>query len=498
MNIFTPRAQVVLQLTVPTFAANIWTSDAWDGKKYNVIAGSIFANQASDTDLFKIQQSQDGTNWDQETVFTVSASTTLDFSINLVGRYVRFYFKHAGVAPTVFRLGAWGKVADTNVDVASVIPGTAATNLGKAEDAAHATGDTGVMALGVRKDSPVALAADGDYTPQQMDALGNVRVVQSGVPMFGEPTLLSRNNGDAVWSRPGISPYFQKSVSGWLANLYGGVQSGWDDFAAIYIPVNELKMTDLSSALWTYFMTEAEAFGVNMVIWAHDPADNDKRAEITQLGSVAGLEKAQGWNAHKLVAATDQFFFYGEGISGNDVCTDAGPPNYYGLDDFQADALFSTWTIYRISFEYGWHTGDNEFKDAWVADIKINGQVIPLKPDSGGSGRIGRRHFEQVGAGALAGVLAPKTPFRLLSIDVHASAVLDTGEDLTLTKDAGKGTSFDTVLFSEDLFVGSRTSYFGIFGEGFDFADNDEIDLAQANGSGNIIGVTLNYQTVFA
>jgi hypothetical protein len=37
-----------------------------------------------------------------------------------------------------------------NVDVTSIVPGTGATNLGKAEDAAHSSGDTGVMPLAVR------------------------------------------------------------------------------------------------------------------------------------------------------------------------------------------------------------------------------------------------------------------------------------------------------------------------------------------------------------
>lgn len=53
-----------------------------------------------------------------------------------------------------------------DVDILSVIPGTAATNLGKAEDAVHGTGDTGVMMLGVRADTLVAKAGtDGDYEP---------------------------------------------------------------------------------------------------------------------------------------------------------------------------------------------------------------------------------------------------------------------------------------------------------------------------------------------
>jgi hypothetical protein len=64
-----------------------------------------------------------------------------------------------------------------DVDVTRIIPGTSATHLGKAEDAAHASGDTGVMALGVRSASPSdrsAGATDGDYEPFAVNAAGAV------------------------------------------------------------------------------------------------------------------------------------------------------------------------------------------------------------------------------------------------------------------------------------------------------------------------------------
>jgi len=63
-----------------------------------------------------------------------------------------------------------------DVDVTRIIPGTSATHLGKAEDAAHASGDTGVMALGVRSASPSdrsAGATDGDYEPLAVNAAGD-------------------------------------------------------------------------------------------------------------------------------------------------------------------------------------------------------------------------------------------------------------------------------------------------------------------------------------
>jgi hypothetical protein len=60
-----------------------------------------------------------------------------------------------------------------DVDVTSVVPGVAATSLGKAEDAAHSSGDVGVMALAVRSDSRAALAGTtADYIPLTTDAVG--------------------------------------------------------------------------------------------------------------------------------------------------------------------------------------------------------------------------------------------------------------------------------------------------------------------------------------
>ena len=55
------------------------------------------------------------------------------------------------------------------------------TDLGKAEDAAHVSGDTGVMALGVRADTAAPTAANGDYVPPLMDALGRTWVHPQGV-----------------------------------------------------------------------------------------------------------------------------------------------------------------------------------------------------------------------------------------------------------------------------------------------------------------------------
>jgi hypothetical protein len=61
-----------------------------------------------------------------------------------------------------------------DVDVTRVIPGTTATALGKAEDAAHTDGDTGVLLLGVR--NYTGAGTDGDYSAVCVTPTGHLCV----------------------------------------------------------------------------------------------------------------------------------------------------------------------------------------------------------------------------------------------------------------------------------------------------------------------------------
>lgn len=84
--------------------------------------------------------------------------------------------------------------------VPAVTPGTGSTNLGKADDVAHTTGDVGVMALAVRNDSGAVLAGTtGDYVPIATDAGGNVRAVSltngDGVVVGGSSLVVKNKSG---------------------------------------------------------------------------------------------------------------------------------------------------------------------------------------------------------------------------------------------------------------------------------------------------------------
>lgn len=90
-----------------------------------------------------------------------------------------------------------------DVNVVSTVPGTAAGSLGKAEDAQHASGDTGVMALAVRKDTAAALAAsDADYHPLLVDASGRLHVA----PLVASTAAIGKlaANADVVIGDVGV------------------------------------------------------------------------------------------------------------------------------------------------------------------------------------------------------------------------------------------------------------------------------------------------------
>lgn len=112
----------------------------------------------------------DGTTWDR-----VRGDSTDGLLVNLGGN--NDVSLNAGTN-AIGKLAANSGVDIGDVDVTSVVPGTGATNLGKAEDGGHTSGDVGVMSLGVRNDTPNAALSgtDLDYSPIAVYRTGAIRV----------------------------------------------------------------------------------------------------------------------------------------------------------------------------------------------------------------------------------------------------------------------------------------------------------------------------------
>ena len=116
----------------------------------------------------------------------------------------------------------------------------------------------------------------------------------------------------------------------------------------------------------------------------------------------------------------------------------------------------------------------------------------------GYTGRSDKRYrfARSTGAAAIAEAVSPGTTFRLLAVLLHLSAAPTTSENFTVTVDAGDGAAYDTVLHKEDLSVGSVTDLIIPFGKGYEFAPNDEIDIAYTNTDVRTYGLRIVYELI--
>lgn len=129
-------------------------------------------------------------------------------------------------------------VNSDSTGVEAVTPGVAANHLGKAEDAAHTSGDTGVFVLAVRNDAAATVfsGTNGDYTPVAVTANGTVLnaegVVEDSVHASGDRgTFAMGTRQDTPTATAGTSGDYQGAAysaqgSEWVT-LTPSTTGGW-------------------------------------------------------------------------------------------------------------------------------------------------------------------------------------------------------------------------------------------------------------------------------
>ena len=220
-----------------------------------------------------------------------------------------------------------------------------------------------------------------------------IDATNAGAWIFGTPTLRQSNAGQASWSRY----QYQKGGTGWNAKLEGGTQSG-DDWASMFVPINEMPLSNLDTILWSYHKSDSVNAGVALEIWAHDPTDFSKRVEIGQTMDAVGV--TAGWHSEELDTSLSEFKWWGENVGSPDTCTTTN--TNYTWAQYQGDSVFSTWTIYRIEFVIGW-IGAGTLLPAHLAEVVINDTAITLGPKNGKSS-VDVLHARSIAGGA-AGAL---------------------------------------------------------------------------------------------
>ncbi len=316
--------------------------------------------------------------------------------------------------------------------------------------------------------------------------------------LFGHPVVRANLNSVAYWSRPTTAPLNAKG-GGWMPCLHGRVQTN-DDWAALYVPVNEYPIGLFTEAQWSYYMTTTQTMGANIVFWVHDPDDFNKRAEITQLGGHADLGKTAGYNAFEFTTSTGGMFWYGEDWSGSSVASLTGSNltagTQYTWAQFQTDNLFKDWLIYRISIEMGWEASGT-FDQVWIAEVKLNEVPIPLIPREGDLVPVHTYYTGSADITTGGSTCAPKTPFQLLNVSLHMSANPGATSLYTIQvlRDNDKHASdYDAVLHYSDLRVPTTTTTRNvIFGEGYEFDEDDVIDVL-LNGNGETYGLVYTWK----
>ncbi|KKL20537.1 hypothetical protein LCGC14_2454470 [marine sediment metagenome] len=297
------------------------------------------------------------------------------------------------------------------------------------------------------------------------EIVGGVKIVPTW--LFGSPVLRTGGNGLAGWLRAegSVEGLLQKGASGIIANLYGGLQTGGASWAAVYVPANEIPTPDFNSAQWTYRLAAAQAFGHNIVIWAHDPEDLGNRVEITQAPSGVTLAKADGWNSHTLNTDTVQFFYNGEGVSGSGLTAGAG--NQYKWSQFQSDVVFSKWKIYRISIEDGWYS-TGTFGESWLAELILNGEVIRLQPGPGETmGREVKSFFKATAGNSTADVtlVTPGTGRRIKVLSINMITASATASDFECYFSVADAMPAAKVIAIRNLDTDAVAEHFVNFGE---------------------------------
>lgn len=181
-----------------------------------------------------------------------------------------------------------------DVDVTSVVPGTGATNLGKAEDAAHASGDVGVMALSVRQATAAALAgANADYQPLITDATGRLYVMPfsssateytperltDGTAFLDTATLFDLDSGAGTQYVAGVG--LRRAASG------GSVEAGIPAYPIAVEKVDSTKAT--YSAVAVNIAPAASATDVFTITGSASKTVRILRIGISGIQTTAGL-----------------------------------------------------------------------------------------------------------------------------------------------------------------------------------------------------------------
>jgi hypothetical protein len=89
---------------VPLATSGVFTGTSVDITQYSSVTVQVFADVASATDGLSIQQSVNGTNWDNIDAYSIPAATGKTFGVQTTGQFLRVVYTNGATAQATFRL----------------------------------------------------------------------------------------------------------------------------------------------------------------------------------------------------------------------------------------------------------------------------------------------------------------------------------------------------------------------------------------------------------
>ena len=250
---------------VPVFALylNVGTSGTFNWE------ASVDADSLTGGTWFAVTDDVDGT----------SSGTADGVKYFTVTGYRRFRVRASAISGDA-TVVAFRGVAGARAAVASVVPGTGATNEGKAEDAAHASGDTGIAVLGLRKDGAAqTTSADGDYALPAVDAYSAAFVRRDHPNRFtcvvavSTATTLTAVGGSCAAPGAGLSLYVTdvsfgtSAAAGTAADSFPTLKSGTGGTCGTGTAVIWQALTTANSTVVQAFATPIKVAANNELCW---------------------------------------------------------------------------------------------------------------------------------------------------------------------------------------------------------------------------------------
>jgi hypothetical protein len=188
-------AQKVTPVTTLISTASTGDSEALAVEFYNSVSFTV-AMSSTGTVLFKTS----GNGTDYAALSCLSVADVSGAAVTSITAGGTYQCNVAAMQKVKVTVSANAGTITVQAQASSAVPGLASSSGGGtqyAEDAAHGSGDTGTLALGVRKDTAASLAgADGDYTAPIFDALNRLWTRPAWLTPNGD-TLIDDTN-DAV------------------------------------------------------------------------------------------------------------------------------------------------------------------------------------------------------------------------------------------------------------------------------------------------------------